>query len=247
MTVQERCAKVLDVVLRPSRRGGILKKMSAVGSLVAALFVLVFAAIAAAQISPDQSSLDPNGNSRVGQAQSPTAGQQETTTGQQETTTSGQATPPQSTPTVRILADRFDPLQLNVPSGTPVNFINDDRMPHTVVLEGLLDTQEISPGYAYPVTLEGTGTVKYHDEKNPQMQGTLTLGGANGGGTAAPTTNNPQGTTTPQETTTPQQPTQQNGGETTAPTTNNPRETTTPQETTAPQQPTQQQSGMVGH
>lgn len=185
-----------------------MKKMSAVGSLVAALFVLVFAAIAAAQISPS----DPNGNSKADPAQSPPAGQQETTTGQQETTTSGQATPPQSTPTVRILADRFDPLQLNVPSGTPVTFRNDDRMPHTVVLEGLLDTQEISPGYAYPVTLEGTGTVKYHDEKNPQMQGTLTLGGANGGGTAAPTTNNPQETTTPQETTAPQQPTQQQSG-----------------------------------
>ena len=75
-----------------------MKKMSAVGSLVAALFVLVFAAIAAAQISSD-----PNGDSKVDQPQSPTAGQQETTTGQQETTTSGQATPPQNTPTVRIL------------------------------------------------------------------------------------------------------------------------------------------------
>src|SRR5215208_6924221 len=211
MTVQEGCAKVIDVVLRPSRRGGILKKMSAVGSLVAALFVLMFAAIAAAQISSD-----PNGDSKVDQPQSPTAGQQETTTGQQETTTgqqetttSGQATPPQNTPTVRILADRFDPLQLNVTSGTPVTFHNEDRVPHTVVLEGLFHTQEIPPGYDYPVTLEGTGTVKYHDEKNPQMQGTLTLGGANGGGTATPTSNNPRETTTPQETTTPRQPTQQ--------------------------------------
>ena len=152
-----------------------MKKMSAVGSLVAALFVLVFAAIAAAQISSD-----PNGDGKVDQPQSPTAGQQETTTGQQETTTSGQATPPQNTPTVRILADKFDPLQLNVTSGTPVTYRNEDNVPHTVVLEGLFDTQEIPPGYDYPVTLEGTGTVKYHDKKNPQMQGTLTIGGANG-------------------------------------------------------------------
>jgi hypothetical protein len=91
-----------------------LKKIIAVGSLVAALFVLVFAVLASAQDSTgqygstDQYGSAPNGSADP--AQSPTAGQQ-------EATTSGQPTPAQNTPTVRILDNAFDPAQVEVSLG----------------------------------------------------------------------------------------------------------------------------------
>ena len=161
-------------------------------AVLSAMVVLVFAAIASAQDSTDQYSSDqystgPATDSSADQAQSPTPGQQE------------------NTPTVSILASGFDPPQLEVASGTPVTFVNEDSVPHTVSLEGLFDSPEIPSGYSYPVTLDGTGTVAYHDKANPEMQGILIVGGANGGGSTVPTSN------TPQETTAPQLPTQQSG------------------------------------
>ena len=165
------------------------------------MVVLVFAAIASAQDSTDQNSADQYGSAPSGsadQAQSPTADQQ-------EATTSGQPTPAQNTPTVSIGADAFDPSQVEVASGTPVTFVNGDTVAHTVSLDGLFDSPEIPAGYSYPVTLDGTGTVTYTDKANPEMQGILIVGGANGGGSTVPTSN------TPQETTAPQLPTQQSG------------------------------------
>jgi plastocyanin len=175
-----------------------LKKIIALGALVAALVVLVFASIATAQ----NSSSDPNSNGTADPAQSPTVGPQ-------EATTSGQAAPTQDTPTVSIGANGFDPSQIEVAAGTPLTFVNDDSVPHTVSLKGLFDSPEIPAGYSYPVTLDGTGTVTYTDKANPELQGTIIVGGSTGGESTVPasttpqeTTTTPQGTTTPQEATT---------------------------------------------
>ena len=92
-----------------------------------------------------------------------------------------------------------------------MRFVNGDTVAHTVSLDGLFDSPEIPAGYSYPVTLDGTGTVTYHDKANPEMQGTLIVGEAAGGESTVPTSSNPQETTTPQEITAPQQPTQQSG------------------------------------
>lgn len=143
-------------------------------AVLSAMVVLVFAAIASAQDSTDQNSTDQYGsapNGSADQAQSPTADQQ-------EATTSGQLTPTQNTPTVSIGADAFDPSQVEVASGTPVTFVNGDTVAHTVSLDGLFDSPEIPAGYSYPVTLDGTGTVTYHDKANPEMKGTIIVGGA---------------------------------------------------------------------
>ena len=144
----------------------------------AVMVVLVFAAIASAQDATDQNSSDANSTS-TDQAQTPPPSQQ-------EATPNGQATPDQNVPTVRITPTTFDPAQVQVASGTPVTFVNGDTVPHTVSLDGLFDTPEIPAGSSYPITLEGTGTVTYHDKANPQMQGTITLGEASQGEATTP-------------------------------------------------------------
>ena len=134
------------------------------------MVVLAFAAIALAQDTAEQSSSDPN-STGTDPAQSPTPSQQ-------EATTSGQPTSVENAPTVRISNGTFDPTQVEVASGTPVTFVNEDTVVHTLSFEGLFDTPEIPAGYSYPVALEGTGTVTYNDEANPEIQGTIILGGA---------------------------------------------------------------------
>jgi plastocyanin len=64
---------------------------------------------------------------------------------------------------------------VEVASGTPVTFVNEDTVAHTLSFEGLFDSPEIPAGASYPVTFEGTGTVTYNDEANPEIQGTITL------------------------------------------------------------------------
>jgi plastocyanin len=135
-----------------------MKRLTYVASL-SVLVVLVFAAIALAQDSSEQSTSDPNS---IDPAQS--------------SDTSEEATPAQSTPTVSILSGAFDPAQLSAAPGTTVTFVNADTVPHTVDLDGLFDTPEIPPGYTYPVSFDGTGTVTYHDETNPEIQGSLVFG-----------------------------------------------------------------------
>src|SRR5205809_8134591 len=105
------------------RRRGNMKKVVALGALVSGMIVLLFASIATAQSTPDQYS-SPD--------QYSTDQEQSSTAGPQEGTTSEQATPAQNTPTVSIGADGFDPSQLEVAAGTPLTFVNNDSVPHTV-------------------------------------------------------------------------------------------------------------------
>ena len=87
---------------------------------------------------------------------------------------------------VQVAEIEIDPAQLEVASGTPVTFVNEDTVAHTLSFEGLFDTPELPAGSSYPVTLEGTGTVTYTDEANPEVQGTITLGGADQGEATLP-------------------------------------------------------------
>jgi plastocyanin len=145
-------------------------KRSVYIAALSAMVVLAFAAIALAQDTAEQSSSDPN-STGTDPAQSPTPSQQ-------EATPSGQPTSVKNAPTVRISNGTFDPAQVEVASGTPVTFVNEDTVAHTLSFEGLFDTPEIPAGYSYPVALEGLGTVTYNDEANPEIQGTIILGGA---------------------------------------------------------------------
>lgn len=153
-------------------------KRSVYIAALSVLVVLAFAAIALAQETAEQSSSDPNSTG--------TDPAQSSTPTQQEATPSEQPTSNENAPTVRIRNGTFDPAQVEVASGTPVTFVNEDTVAHTLSFEGLFDTPEIPAGSSYPVTLEGTGTVTYTDEANPEVQGTITLGGADQGEATLP-------------------------------------------------------------
>jgi plastocyanin len=150
---------------------------------LSAMVVLVFAVIAWAQDgSKEQGGSDPAGSADQAQSSTPSS--------KQETTPSSEQAAPsaQDAATVSILANAFDPPQLDVALGSTVTFVNEDAVAHTVALEGLFDSYEIAPGSTYPVWLGGgSGTVAYHDKANPEMRGTITVGGASQGGAATPT------------------------------------------------------------
>ena len=153
-------------------------KRSVYIAALSVLVVLAFAAIALAQETAEQSTSEPNSTG--------TDPAQSSTPSQQEATPSGQPTSDENAPTVRIRNGTFDPAQVEVASGTPVTFVNEDTVAHTLSFEGLFDTPEIPAGSSYPVTLEGTGTVTYNDEANPEMEGTITVGDASQGEATPP-------------------------------------------------------------
>src|SRR5918997_6980143 len=105
-----------------------------------------------------------------------------------ETTAPAESTAPapNSTTTVDIRDHAFNPAQLNVAPGTTVRFVNNDTEPHTATADnGLFDTGVLQPGSSFDVFLDGSGTVAYHCELHPDMEGTVVVGGAGGGGEAS--------------------------------------------------------------
>jgi plastocyanin len=142
-----------------------LKKRIVLGALGAAVVVLVFASIAAAQSVPDQSS---SAQPIPKQTQSPAS--------------SEQAVPAQSTAAVNIANHAFDPAQLNIAKGTTVTWTNADTEAHTVTADdGLFDSGVLQPGQSYSVWLGGSGTVAYHCKIHPDIKGSVVVGEASGG------------------------------------------------------------------
>jgi plastocyanin len=128
--------------------------------------VLGFAAIAVAQ-----SVLDGTVGTNQGATQ-PAAVPAETTAPAESTTPA-----PNSTTTVDISNHAFNPAQLNVAPGTTVTFVNNDTEPHTATADnGLFDTGVLQPGQSLDVYLDGAGTVTYHCELHPDMQGSIVVG-----------------------------------------------------------------------
>jgi plastocyanin len=137
---------------------------------LSAIAVLVFAAVAVAQDVPqgqDPSQNEPDIN---------TATDTNSTSVQKRTTT---RTTSSSTTTVDITDDAFDPSELNIAAGTTVTFVNNGTGLHTATADnGLFDSGELAPGASYPVVLDGAGTVTYHCELHPEMQGSIVVGEA---------------------------------------------------------------------
>jgi plastocyanin len=140
---------------------------------LSAIAVLVFAAVAVAQSSPE--GLDASGN----------------TTGVQNSTSIPGKAPVQSEPpapnsssvSVKIQNHTFDPAQLSVAPGTTVTWTNRDTEAHTVTADnGLFDSGVIEPGQSYSTWLGGSGTVAYHCERHPDMKGSVAVGGVSRGG-----------------------------------------------------------------
>src|SRR5215208_6776495 len=155
---------------------------------LSSIAVLVFAAIAAAQPAtvPAEESTTP--------AEESTTPAEESTTPAEESTTPA----PNSPTTVEIRDHAFNPPQLNVAPGTTVRFVNNETEPHTATADnGAFDTGVLQPGYSMDVFLDGSGTVPYHCELHPDMQGSIVVGEA--GEAEGTTTENP--TSDPTQTT----------------------------------------------
>jgi plastocyanin len=146
---------------------------------LSAIAVLVLAAPALTQTAPNDIEASPTQTTDAvqetgGAATDPTTVPAETTAPADST-----APAPNSTMTVDISNHAFNPAQLNVAPGTTVTFVNNDTEPHTATADnGLFDTGVLQPGSSFDVFLEGSGTVTYHCELHPDMQGSIVVGQA---------------------------------------------------------------------
>ena len=144
-----------------------MKKSTALGALGAAIVVLVFASIAAAQSGPDQSSSDQSSSDQISPDENGPV----------------QAAPVQNPVTVSIHDDAFDPVQTAIAPGTTVTWVNNDEEAHTVTADdGLFDSGRLAPGDSYSVWFDGSGMVAYHCEPHPHMTGTIEVGQASSSG-----------------------------------------------------------------
>ncbi len=152
---------------------------------LSAIAVLVFAAVAVAQGTPE--GIDASGNT-TGVQNSTSIPSNEpaesTTPTESKAPVQSEPSPPTETSVaVEIHDHTFDPAQLKVAAGTTVTWINRDTEAHTVTADnGLFDSGVIEPGKSYSTWLGGAGTVAYHCEKHPDMKGSAVVGGASEGG-----------------------------------------------------------------
>ena len=184
--------------------GGIVKRPMMYVIPLSAVAVLVFATMAVAQSVPEgqEPSQNPANasttdvqNSTTWPAKKKPAETAETTkpaeidettepaeTDEPTTPTQTTAPDPNGKKTVNIYNHAFDPVQLNVASGTTVRFVNKDTEPHTATADNdLFDTGELEPGRSFKVYFEGSGTVTYHCELHPDMKGSIVVGEGGGG------------------------------------------------------------------
>jgi plastocyanin len=84
-----------------------------------------------------------------------------------------QASPPQH---VQIKSFQFLPPDLTVKAGTPVEWKNDDIVPHTVTADdGTFRSGKIQPGRTWTYTPTKPGTFPYTCTPHPNMHGKLTV------------------------------------------------------------------------
>jgi plastocyanin len=148
---------------------------------LSAVAVLLLATPALTQTTPNDIEASPTQTTDAvqetgGAATDPTTVPAGTTAPAESTTPA-----PNSTTTVDIHDHAFNPAQLNVAPGTTVTFVNNDTEPHTATAnDGLFDSGVLEPGSSFDVWLDGSGTVGYHCELHPDMQGSIVVG--EGGG-----------------------------------------------------------------
>lgn len=87
------------------------------------------------------------------------------------------ATTPTSVATVSIKNYSFDPPILTVKAGTKVTWINDDSAQHTVTSDSgnSINSANIASGKSSSFTFTQTGTIKYHCNIHPEMQGSIVV------------------------------------------------------------------------
>jgi hypothetical protein len=140
-----------------------MKRLRMYAIPLSAIAVLGFAAVAVAQSSPD--GLDASGN---------------TTGVQNSTSIPGNAPAESTTPTENKAPSQSKP---SAPDDKTVTWTNGDTEAHTVTADnGLFDSGVIEPGQYYSTWLGGSGTVSYYSETDPDMKGSVVVGGVSGGG-----------------------------------------------------------------
>jgi len=150
---------------------------------LSAIAVLVFAAIAVAQDVPTGQQ---EGQEPSPPATNPNVATDTNSTSLQKRITSSPATKepaessapaPNSTTTVDINYDAFNPAQLSIAPGTAVKFENKDTVAHTATADNdVFDTNRLESGESMEVYFEGAGTVTYHDDLHPDMKGSIVVG-----------------------------------------------------------------------
>jgi len=123
-----------------------LKKIIVLGALGAAIVVLAFASIAAAQSDPDQSSSDQD-------------------TPMQDTVTVS-IEDDAFDPATNSIA----------PGTTVTWVNNEEEPHTVTADNGLFDSGRLDPGASYSVWFDGSGTVAYHCTPHPYMTGSLVVG-----------------------------------------------------------------------
>ena len=149
---------------------------------LSAVAVLLLAAPALTQTAPNYIEASPTQTMDAVQ-ETGGAATDPTTVPAETTAPAESATPaPNSATTVDIRDHAFNPAQLNVAPGTTVTFVNNDTEAHTATAnDGLFDSGVLEPGSSFDVWIDGSGTVTYHCELHPDMQGSIVVG--QGGGT----------------------------------------------------------------
>src|SRR5215203_2497787 len=94
-----------------------------------------------------------------------------------------QPVPIQHVASVAIADHYFDVADIAIEPGTTVLWVNEGKVPHTVTADdGSFDSGELNPGDSYIVTFLGSGRLSYHCQLHPEMVGSVTVGGGDGGG-----------------------------------------------------------------
>ncbi len=89
------------------------------------------------------------------------------------------AVPVQTTWSVSIGDNFFNPADAAVERGSTITWINRGAVPHTVTADdGSFDSGILNPGEAFTVAFSGQGTVTYHCAIHPEMRGSVTVGGS---------------------------------------------------------------------
>jgi plastocyanin len=79
---------------------------------------------------------------------------------------------------VRIANLAFEPAMVPVDVGATVTWTNDDTVPHTVTADdGAFDSGIFDPGASFSWTFEESGTIAYHCQLHPTMEGTIEVSG----------------------------------------------------------------------
>jgi plastocyanin len=164
--------------------GGQYEATEDVCNTALAIVVLVFAAVAVAQSSPE--GLDANGNTTGVEKSTTIPGEapvESTIPAESKAPTQSEPPLPNSSVTVDIHDHTFDPAQLDVAPGTTVTWTNGDTEAYTVTADnGLFYSGAIEPRQSYSTWLGGSGTVSYHCEVHPDMKGSVVVGGGVSGG-----------------------------------------------------------------